>query len=66
MQKRVRRTRSKLKKAALDLFSEKAVAGFVYGFLSFAMINMTSEHIEDSITPLKRVFVKGLCAFLEC
>jgi AcrR family transcriptional regulator len=42
-----------------------AVAGFVYGFLSFAMIGMTPEQIEESIMPLRRVFVKGLCAFLE-
>jgi AcrR family transcriptional regulator len=42
-----------------------AVAGFVFGFLSFAMIGMTSEEIEKSIKPLRRVFVKSLVAFLE-
>ena len=41
-----------------------AVAGFVFGFLSFAMIGMTEEQVEDSIGPLRRVFVKGLCGFL--
>jgi hypothetical protein len=63
MQKRAKRTRPKLKKAAFDLFSEKAVAGFVYGLLSFAMIGMTSEQMEEGITPLRRVFVKGLHTF---
>ena len=41
-----------------------AVAGFVFGFLSFAMIGMTSEEVETSIKPLRQVFVRSLCAFL--
>ena len=41
-----------------------AVAGFVFGFFSFAMIGMTSEEIETSIKPLRRVFVRSVCAFL--
>jgi len=41
-----------------------AVAGFVFGFFSFAMIGMTSEEIESSIKPLRRTFVKSLCIFL--
>ncbi|MHC4425175.1 MAG: TetR/AcrR family transcriptional regulator [Planctomycetota bacterium] len=41
-----------------------AVAGFVFGFLSFATIGMTSEEIETSITPLRMVFVKSLVTFL--
>lgn len=41
-----------------------AVAGFVFGFLSFAMIGMTQEQVEESIKPLRQVFVKGLCEFL--
>jgi len=41
-----------------------AVSGFIFGFLSFAMIGMTSRQIERSIKPLKRVFVRSLCAFL--
>lgn len=41
-----------------------AVAGFVFGFFSFAMIDMTSEEIEKSITPLRRVFVKSLATFI--
>jgi len=41
-----------------------AVAGFVFGYLSFAMIGMTDEQVENSIKPLKQVFVKSLCTFL--
>jgi len=41
-----------------------AVAGFVFGFFSFAMIGMTSDEIETSIKPLMRVFVRSLCTFL--
>ncbi len=41
-----------------------AVAGFVFGFFSFAMIGMTSDEIETSIRPLRRVFVRSLCTFL--
>ena len=41
-----------------------AVAGFVFGFWSFAMIGMDEQDRDESIVPLKRVFVKGLCAFL--
>ena len=41
-----------------------AVAGFVFGFLSFAMIGMTEDEIETSVKPLRRVFVRSLCAFL--
>jgi len=42
-----------------------AVAGFVFGFFSFAMIGMTEDEIERSIKPLRRVFVRSLCTFLE-
>ena len=41
-----------------------AVAGFVFGFFSFATIGMTPDEIETSITPLRRVFVRSLCIFL--
>ena len=41
-----------------------AVAGFVFGFFSFAMIGMTPVEIETSIKPLRRVFVRSLCVFL--
>jgi AcrR family transcriptional regulator len=42
-----------------------AVAGFVFGFFSFATIGMTSEEIESSIQPLRRTYVNSLCAFLD-
>jgi len=41
-----------------------AVAGFVFGFFSFATIGMTPDEIETSIKPLRRVFVRSLCIFL--
>ena len=41
-----------------------AVAGFVFGFFSFAMIGMDEEELENSISPLRKVFVKSLCSFL--
>ena len=41
-----------------------AVAGFVFGFFSFALIGMTSGEIEKSMKPLKRTFVNSLCTFL--
>jgi AcrR family transcriptional regulator len=41
-----------------------AVAGFVFGFFSFAMIGMEEDELDKSIKPLRRVFVKSLCAFL--
>ena len=41
-----------------------AVAGFVFGFLSFAMIGMTDEEIDNSVKHLRRVFVRSLSTFL--
>lgn len=41
-----------------------AVAGFAFGFFSFAMIGMTEDEIESSIRPLRRTFVRSLCTFL--
>ncbi|MHC4604656.1 MAG: TetR/AcrR family transcriptional regulator [Planctomycetota bacterium] len=41
-----------------------AVAGFVFGFFSFAIIGMTEDEIDSSIKPLRRVFVRSLCTFL--
>jgi len=41
-----------------------AVAGFVFGFFSFAMIGMTADEIEISIKPLRRVFGRSLSTFL--
>ena len=74
LQNRATRTRKRLKKAALDIFSGKSVragtveeitekAGFVFGFFFFAMIGMTSKEIKINIKPLRRVFVKSLVMF---
>lgn len=41
-----------------------AVAGFVFGFFSFAMIGMTENEIEKSMKSFKRSFVKSLSTFL--
>ena len=41
-----------------------AVAGFVFGFFSFAMIGMTDDEMNKSVKPLRRVFVRSLCSFL--
>ena len=41
-----------------------AVAGFVFGFFSFAMISMDEKEFDKSIKPLRQVFVKSLCSFL--
>lgn len=40
------------------------VAGFVFGFFSFAMIGMTDEQIESSVKPLRQAFVHSLSIFL--
>ena len=42
-----------------------AVAGFVFGFFSFAMIGMSDEEIQESLKPLRRVFVRSLCTFVD-
>jgi len=41
-----------------------AVAGFAFGFLSFAMIGMDAGEIETSIQPLRQSFVRSLSSFL--
>ena len=41
-----------------------AVAGFVFGFFSFAMIGMEPQDIVTSIKPLRQSFVKSLSLFL--
>lgn len=41
-----------------------AVAGFIFGFFSFAMIGMDADEIESSVKPLKKAFVRSLCVFL--
>lgn len=42
-----------------------AMAGFVFGFLSFATIGMTEDQVEKSFKPVRTVFVRSLCAFLS-
>lgn len=41
-----------------------ALAGFVSGFLSFALIGLTDANIQSSFEPLWRVFVAGATEFL--
>ncbi len=41
-----------------------AVAGFVFGFFSFAMIGMEGDDIETSLKPLRQSFVKSLSSFV--
>lgn len=41
-----------------------AVAGFVFGFFSFAMIGMEPADIATSMKPLRQSFVKSLSLFL--
>jgi hypothetical protein len=41
-----------------------AVAGFVFGFLSFAMIGMARQEVEESMKPLRESFVNSLTTFL--
>ncbi len=41
-----------------------AVAGFVFGFFSFAMIGMGLDEVETSIQPLRQSFVRSLSSFL--
>lgn len=41
-----------------------AVAGFISGYFSFAMIGMDEDEIKSSVKPLKKAFVRALCTFL--
>jgi len=41
-----------------------ALAGFVSGFFSFAMIGMSAQAMEESLGPLRRAFVATSTAFL--
>lgn len=41
-----------------------AVAGFISGYFSFAMIGMYENEIETSVKPLRKAFVRTLCTFL--
>lgn len=41
-----------------------AMAGFVQGFFSFAMLGMAPEELRATMEPLRRAFVAGSSAFL--
>ena len=43
-----------------------AVAGFISGYYSFAMIGIGEDEIEESVKLLKYAFVSTLCKFLGC
>lgn len=42
-----------------------AIAGFVSGFLSFAMITMEPRMIRESIKPMRSAFLGGVVGFME-
>jgi len=42
-----------------------AIAGFVSGFLSFAMITMESTTLRESIEPMKGAFLGAVVGFME-
>jgi AcrR family transcriptional regulator len=42
-----------------------AIAGFVSGFLSFAMITMEPRMIRESIEPMRDAFLGGVVGFME-
>jgi AcrR family transcriptional regulator len=41
-----------------------AIAGFVFGFFSFAMTGLTKEEIEESLRPVRKAFVDSMAKFL--
>ena len=42
-----------------------AIAGFVSGFLSFAMITMEPQAVRESIEPMRGAFLRGVIGFIE-
>jgi len=42
-----------------------AIAGFVSGFLSFAMITMEPQAVRESIEPMRGAFLNGVIGFIE-
>lgn len=42
-----------------------AVAGFVSGYLSFAMITMEPQAIRESMEPMRGAFLNGMIGFME-
>jgi AcrR family transcriptional regulator len=41
-----------------------AIAGFVFGFFSFAMMGLSPQQIQDSLRPLRKAFVESMARFL--
>lgn len=41
-----------------------AIAGFVFGFFSFAMIGLSREEMEESVKDLRKAFVESMAKFL--
>jgi AcrR family transcriptional regulator len=41
-----------------------AIAGFVFGFFSFAMMGLSQQQIQDSLRPLRKAFVESMARFL--
>jgi AcrR family transcriptional regulator len=41
-----------------------AIAGFIFGFFSFAMMGLTQQQIQDSIKSLRKAFVESMARFL--
>jgi AcrR family transcriptional regulator len=42
-----------------------AVAGFVFGFFSFAMIGMKGDELEEFVKPLRQSFIRSLSLLLK-
>jgi AcrR family transcriptional regulator len=42
-----------------------AVAGFVSGYLSFAMITMEPQAVRESMEPMRGAFLSGMIGFME-
>ncbi|MBN2064754.1 MAG: TetR/AcrR family transcriptional regulator [Sedimentisphaerales bacterium] len=41
-----------------------AVAGFVFGYFSFAMVGMDDDNIQANLKPLRQSFVKSMSSFV--
>jgi AcrR family transcriptional regulator len=41
-----------------------AIAGFVFGFFSFAMMGLSPQQIQESLKPLRKAFVESMARFL--
>jgi len=41
-----------------------AMAGFIFGFFSFAILGLSRQQIQDSLRPLQKAFVESMAKFL--